>query len=67
MPAHDFEVEEARAEGITLHDGWGIDHFDGDAAGNLQSAELKVCTCVFDPEGRFHPELRRDATQVRRV
>ena len=24
MPAHDFEVEEAKAEGITLHDGWGV-------------------------------------------
>jgi len=54
MPAHDFEVEEARAEGITLHDGWGIDHFTGE--GRVHGAELKVCTCVFDPEGRFHPE-----------
>ena len=54
MPAHDFEVEEARAEGITLHDGWGIDHFTGE--GRVQGADLKVCTCVFDPEGRFHPE-----------
>ena len=59
MPAHDFEVEEARAEGITLHDGWGIDHFEGD--GRLQTAEIKVCTCVFDPDGRFHPEY--DETQ----
>ena len=54
MPAHDFEVDEARAEGITLHDGWGIDHFTGDH--RVQGAELKVCTCVFDPDGRFHPE-----------
>jgi heterodisulfide reductase subunit A len=59
MPAHDFEVEEARAEGITLHDGWGIDHFTGE--GRVQGAQLKVCTCVFDPEGRFHPEY--DETQ----
>lgn len=61
MPAHDFEVEEARAEGITLHDGWGIDHFEGDGA--VRRAEIKVCTCVFDPDGRFHPEYdetRRD-------
>ena len=54
MPAHDFEVEEARAEGITLHDGWGIAHFAGES--RVQSADLKVCTCVFDPDGRFHPE-----------
>jgi len=54
MPAHDFEVEEAKAEGITLHDGRGVDHFTGD--GRVQGAELKVCTCVFNPEGRFAPE-----------
>ena len=54
MPAHDFEVEEAKAEGITLHDGWGVDHFEG--TDHVERAELKVCTCVFDPEGRFHPE-----------
>jgi heterodisulfide reductase subunit A len=54
MPAHDFEVDEARAEGITLHDGWGIDHFEGDSA--VQHAEIKVCTCVFGDDGRFAPE-----------
>ena len=59
MPAHDFEVEEARAEGITLHDGWGIDHFEGD--GEVRRAEIKVCTCVFNAEGRFAPEY--DETQ----
>ncbi len=54
MPAHDFEVQEAKAEGITLHDGWGINHFTG--TGRVQGAELKVCSCVFNPEGRFAPE-----------
>ncbi len=54
MPAHDFEVEEAKAEGITLHDGWGIDHFDGGE--RVQTAGLKRCTCVFDPDGCFAPE-----------
>jgi heterodisulfide reductase subunit A len=63
MPAHDFEVEEARAEGITLHDGWGIDHFTGE--GRVQGADIKVCTCVFDPEGRFHPEY--DESQHDRI
>ncbi len=63
MPAHDFEVEEARAEGIELHDGWGIDHFTGD--GRVQGAELKVCTCVFGEDGRFAPEY--DETQRKSV
>ena len=30
-----------------------------------QGAELKVCTCVFDPEGRFHPEYDDDAARRR--
>ncbi len=65
MPAHDFEVEEARAEGITLHDGWGIDHFEGDGA--VQHAEIKVCTCVFDPDGRFAPRVRREPARHPRL
>jgi heterodisulfide reductase subunit A len=62
MPAHDFEVEEAKAEGITLHDGWGIDHFTGD--GRVESAVLKVCTCVFDPSGKFAPEYDESRRQT---
>ena len=63
MPAHDFEVREARAEGVTLHDGWGIDHFVGD--GRVAGAELKVCTCVFGEDGRFAPEY--DETQRKTI
>jgi heterodisulfide reductase subunit A2 len=62
MPAHDFEVEEAKAEGITLHDGWGVNHFTGN--GRVESAILKVCTCVFDPSGRFAPEYDESQQQT---
>ncbi len=62
MPAHDFEVEEAKAEGITLHDGWGVNHFAGN--GRVQSAELKVCSCVFNPEGKFAPDYDESKTQT---
>ena len=62
MPAHDFEVEEAKAEGITLHDGWGVNHFTGD--GRVQTAELKVCSCVFNPEGKFAPEYDESKKQT---
>jgi heterodisulfide reductase subunit A-like polyferredoxin len=61
MPAHDFEVKEAQAEGITLHDGWGVNRFTGD--GRVQGAELKVCTCVFNPDGRFAPEYDESKRQ----
>ncbi|HUK77625.1 MAG TPA: FAD-dependent oxidoreductase [Thermoleophilia bacterium] len=53
MPAHDWEVREAQAEGVTLHTGWGVHRFVGN--GRVQSAELKACTSVFDSTGRFAP------------
>jgi heterodisulfide reductase subunit A2 len=54
MPAYDFEVEEALAEGVILHDSWGIRGFRGDAA--VRAVGLKRCTAVFDAEGRFSPQ-----------
>jgi heterodisulfide reductase subunit A-like polyferredoxin len=62
MPAHDFEVAEAKAEGITLHDGWGVNHFTGN--GRVQTAELKVCSCVFNPDGKFAPEYDESKKQT---
>ncbi|MDA8296422.1 MAG: FAD-dependent oxidoreductase [Actinomycetota bacterium] len=53
MPAHAFEVEEALAEGIELHDGWGIADLSGSDA--VASVGLKACTAVFDADGRFAP------------
>jgi len=53
LPAHEFEVEEALAEGIVLHDGWGICGFRGEDA--VSAVELKRCTAVFDADGRFAP------------
>src|SRR5664280_2071320 len=46
MPAHDFEVEEAKAEGITLHDGWGVNHFTGHGhvrAATMTTSQTTVC------------------------
>jgi heterodisulfide reductase subunit A2 len=56
MPAYEFEVEEALAEGVILHDSWGIRGFRPDAV------ELKRCVAVFDDEGRFSP--RYDETET---
>ena len=55
MPAHDFEVEEALAEGVALHDSWGIRGFRTDAI------KLKRCVAVFDDEGRFSPRYDESA------
>ncbi len=54
MPAHEFEVAEALAEGVILHDSWGIRGFRADAL------ELKRCVAVFDDEGRFSPRYDED-------
>jgi heterodisulfide reductase subunit A len=58
MPAHTWEVDEARSEGIVVDNSWGIHSILGDD--HVTGVELKVCTCVFDPEGRFCPEYDED-------
>ncbi len=74
MPAYGWEVDEAAQEGVVVHGGWGIASFSGPAGGAraLGSVQLKRCTSVFDPEGRFSPsydeevrsELRCEAAIV---
>ncbi len=53
MPAFAWEIEEALAEGVALHDGWGVAALRG--PGSVQAIELKRCTAVFDASGRFSP------------
>ena len=54
MPAHDFEVEEAKAEGITLHDGWGVHDFPATAGREAPSSRSAPASSI--PTGRFAPE-----------
>ncbi len=61
MPAWDWEVEEAKEEGIEVVNCWGpkaIREKDGKAAG----VEFKLCTCVFDGQGRFCPQYDENQT-----
>ena len=54
MPASEEELEEAEAEGISVHNGYGpkaILTKDGKVTG----IELKKCLSVFDENGRFAP------------
>jgi heterodisulfide reductase subunit A2 len=60
LPAYDFEVEEALAEGVILHDSWGIRGFRGEDG--VRAVELKRCTAVFDADGRFSPAYDEDET-----
>ena len=61
MPASEEELEEAEAEGILVHNGYGpkaILTKDGKVTG----IELKKCLSVFDENGRFAPVFDENDT-----
>ncbi|MHB8945794.1 MAG: FAD-dependent oxidoreductase [Bacillota bacterium] len=61
MPAHNWEVEEAEAEGVTVVNSWGIKQVLGE--GRARGVELKRCTSVFDSDHRFSPKYDEANTQ----
>lgn len=61
MPAADDEVEDAKAEGIEVMNGWGPKEIlskDGKVTGIV----FKKCTSVKDSEGRFNPQYDENET-----
>ncbi len=54
IPAHSWEVEEAREEGIIFHTSRGPKRFLGEG-GKVKGVEMLICTSVFDEDGRFNP------------
>ncbi len=61
MPASDFEVEEARQEGVHVHCSWGPAQVVGD--GTVCGLEAVRCTSVFDHEKRFAPKFDESVVQ----
>lgn len=62
MPALPEEVEEARLEGIHIHNGWGpreVKQKDG----SIEGITLKKCLSVFSSDGQFRPVYDEDRTQ----
>jgi thioredoxin reductase len=61
MPAHPPEIEQALADGVQLHNGWGPAEIvrDGD---RIRSVKFKKCTAVFDGSGRFNPGYDEETT-----
>ena len=56
MPAWEWEIEEAREEGITLMNSWGPKSvFSEDST--VKGLELKRCVSVFDADGSFNPQF----------
>ena len=58
MPAYDWEVEEAIAEGVRVHPGRGVAALRG--GGSVAAVLLKRCLSVFDGAGRFSPRYDED-------
>lgn len=61
MPAAADEVEEAKAEGIEIMNGWGPKEL-ASCDGKVSSITFKKCTQVKDADGRFNPQYDENET-----
>ncbi len=61
MPAHEWEIEQAIEEDITIHPSWGPQRFTAQD-GRISGVDLIQCTKVFDDQGRFTPEFNKNET-----
>lgn len=61
MPAHEWEIEEALAEGIKILPGWGPAAIRGEN-GRVSGLETVECVRVFDEQRRFNPEFNPEHT-----
>jgi len=64
MPAHDWEIEEAKEEGVVMHPSWGPSKIL-EKDGKVTDIELIKCTSVFDPKGNFAPEF--DSCETKKI
>jgi NADPH-dependent glutamate synthase beta subunit-like oxidoreductase len=60
MPAHDWEIEEAKDEGVVMNPSWGPNRILGE--NKVTGIELVRCTSVFNKEGNFAPEFDDSTT-----
>ena len=54
MPAHDWEIEDAKDEGVIIHPSWGPNKIL-ENNGRIAGVELVKCIKVFDNKGKFSP------------
>jgi NADPH-dependent glutamate synthase beta subunit-like oxidoreductase len=55
MPAHEYEIEEAEVEGISILHRLGPNRILGDT--HVEGLETLDVSSVFDPDGRFNPKF----------
>ena len=63
MPAFEWEMEEAKEEGIEFYPSWGPDAIAREN-GKVTGLEVVECSCVFDDEGRFNPTFNKENQEV---
>jgi len=63
MPAHDWEIEEALAEGVELHTQWWPRAFHGDGE-RVTGAEFVFCKSVTSRGGRLEPVFDESKTMT---
>lgn len=64
MPAHDWEIEDAKEEGVVMHPSWGPNKILGEN-GKVTGIELIKCTSVFDKKGKFVPKF--DSCETKKI
>ncbi len=62
MPAHEWEIQQAVEEGVTIHPSWGPRRFTS-GNGRVTGIDLVRCTSVFDDQGRFAPQYDNSETE----
>ncbi len=60
MPAFDWEIEEAKEEGVEFYPAWGPDSVLEEGEDGIQGLRVKKCTAVFDDQGCFSPEFNEE-------
>ena len=63
MPAWDYEIEEAKEEGVKIVNSYGPKQFFIDKDNRFSGIEFKACTAVFDKDGRFSPQYDENECQ----
>ncbi len=63
MPAQDEEVTEAKAEKVTIHNGWGPKRIVVENE-KVTGVEFTRCISVFNEEGRFAPKFDEKDTMI---
>ena len=61
MPAHEWECQDAIAEGIVFHNGWGPKEIQVED-GKARRVDFIRCISVFDGKGRFDPKYDESET-----